>query len=138
MWCVLVSAPVYATVLNMDEVRLDQWLCAARIYKSRTLAQESCEAGHVKVNDIVAKSSRIVRVGDKIMAHAPRGLMLMIVREIHDKRLSPALAREIYEDHSPLPVPRDQRVAFRPKGAGRPTKSERRSLLRLRGDVDLE
>jgi ribosome-associated heat shock protein Hsp15 len=124
--------------MNMDEVRLDQWLCAARIYKSRTVAQASCEAGHVKVNEVVAKSSRNVRVGDNITAHAPRGLLILIVRGIHGKRLSPPLAREMYEDQSPAPLPRDQQVAPRPRGAGRPTKLERRNLLRLRGDVDLE
>lgn len=122
----------------MDEVRLDVWLCASRIYKSRTLAQKSCEAGHVKVNDDTAKSSRGVRVGDKIVAHAPRGLTIVVVRGIHDKRLSAPLARELYEDHSPAPAERDEFVARRPRGTGRPTKSERRELERLRGDLDLD
>ena len=102
------------------------------------MAQKSCEAGHVTVNDLVAKSSRMVRVGDKIVAHAPRGLTILIVRGVHDKRLSPPLARELYEDQSPPPVPRDEFVAPRPRGAGRPTKLERRKLVKLRGDVDLE
>lgn len=122
----------------MDEARIDQWLCAARIYKSRTLAQTNCEAGHVRVNDVVAKSSRAVRLGDKIVAQTARGLLVLIVRGIHEKRLSPVLAREMYEDQSPAPPPREERVACRPRGAGRPTKLERRELLRLRGDVDLE
>ena len=122
----------------MDEVRLDVWLCATRIYKSRTLAQKSCAAGHVTVNHSVAKSSRTVRVGDRIEAHAPRGLTIVIVRAIHDKRLSAPLARELYDDQSPAPAPREERVAIRPRGAGRPTKAERRELVRLRGDVDLE
>jgi ribosome-associated heat shock protein Hsp15 len=120
----------------MDEVRLDVWLCAARIFKSRTLAQKSCLAGHVKVNDLVAKASRSVRVGDRIEAHAPRGLTIVVVRGVHDKRLSASLASELYEDRSPPPVPHDERVAPRPRGAGRPTKSERRELGRLRGDLD--
>jgi ribosome-associated heat shock protein Hsp15 len=122
----------------MDEVRLDLWLCSARIYKSRTQAQQGCEAGHVQVNDVTAKSSRVVRIGDKIIAHAPRGLTIVVVRGIQNKRLSPILARELYEDQSPPPSPREERVALRARGAGRPTKSERRSLVRLRGDVDLE
>ena len=88
----------------MEEVRLDVWLCATRLYKSRTLAQKSCEAGQVKVNDIVAKSSRGVRIGDKIEARAPRGLTIVVVRGIHDRRLSVPLARELYEDQSPVPA----------------------------------
>jgi ribosome-associated heat shock protein Hsp15 len=122
----------------MDEVRLDLWLCSTRIFKSRTQAQQSCEAGHVRVNEIAARSSHLVRIGDKIIAHAPRGLTIVVVRGIHNKRMSPVLARELYEDQSPPPLPREERVALRAKGAGRPTKSERRSLERLRGDVDLE
>jgi len=122
----------------MDEVRLDLWLCSARIYKSRTQAQQGCEAGHVHVNDVAAKSSRLVRIGDRIIAHAPRGLTIVVVLGIQNKRLSPALARELYEDQSPPPAPREARIAPRPRGTGRPTKSERRSLVRLRGDVDLE
>jgi ribosome-associated heat shock protein Hsp15 len=122
----------------MEEVRLDQWLCASRIYKSRTLAQKSCESGHVTVNDTVAKSSRSVHIGDKIVARAPRGLTVLVVLRIESKRLSAPLAKELYEDQSPAPVPRDETYAFRPRGAGRPTKLERRNLLRLRGDFDVE
>ncbi len=122
----------------MEEVRLDQWLCAARIFKSRTLAQKSCEAGHVTVNDSVAKSSRSVHVGDKIAARAPRGPTVVVILGVESKRLSAPLARALYEDQSPAPVPRDERVAFRPRGAGRPTKLERRNLEKLRGDFDVE
>lgn len=122
----------------MDEVRLDQWLCATRIFKSRSLAQKSCEAGHAMVNGVAAKSSRIVRIGDTIRVHAPRGLTIVVVRALHDKRLSAPLARELYEDHSPPPQANEPPVAVRPRGAGRPTKAERRSLERLRGDLDFE
>jgi len=89
------------------------------------------------VNGAPAKSSRSVRVGDTIRLHAPRGLMIVVVRAVHDKRLSAPLARELYEDHSP-PMPTERPVAVRLRGAGRPTKAERRSLERLRGDVDIE
>ena len=122
----------------MDEVRLDQWLCAARIFKSRTLAQKSCEAGYVTVNDMVAKSSRAVHVGDKIVARAPRGLTVLVVLGIESKRQSAPLAKALYEDQSPAPVQRDETYAFRPRGSGRPTKLERRNLLRLRGDLDVD
>jgi ribosome-associated heat shock protein Hsp15 len=122
----------------MDEVRLDQWLCAARIFKSRTLAQKACEAGHVTVNDTASKSSRTVRIGDKIVARAPRGIVVLSVLGLQTKRASAPLAKDLYDDQSPEPPPREITYAFRPRGAGRPTKAERRSLVRLRGDVDLE
>lgn len=122
----------------MEEVRLDQWLSAARIFKSRTLAQKACEAGHVTVNDVAAKSSRSVRVGDKIVARAPRGIVVLAVLGLQTKRVSPPVAKTLYDDQSPAPAPQEITYAFRPRGAGRPTKAERRSLVRLRGDVDLE
>jgi ribosome-associated heat shock protein Hsp15 len=122
----------------MDDVRLDQWLCATRIFKTRTLAQKCCEAGHVAVNGAAAKSSRNVRVGDTIRLNAPRGLMIVVVLAVKDKRLSAPLARELYEDHSPPPPTEERLVAARPRGAGRPTKAERRSMERLRRDVDIE
>ena len=127
-----------ANLSLMDEVRLDQWLCAARIFKSRALAQKACEAGHVTVNDVASKSSRTVRVGDTIVARAPRGIVVLAVLALQSKRVSPPVARTLYEDQSPEPAPQDITYAFRPKGAGRPTKAERRSLVRLRGDMDLE
>ncbi len=88
------------------------------------------------VNGDTAKSSRIVRVGDTIRVRAPRGLTIVVVRAVHDKRLSAPLARELYEDHSPPPQPSEPPVAVRRRGAGRPTKAERRSLERLRGDIE--
>src|SRR5512142_1859018 len=106
-----------ANVSPMDEVRLDQWLCAARIFKSRTLAQKACEAGHVTVNDVASKSSRAVRVGDKIVARAPRGLVVLSVLGLESKRVAPPIARALYDDQSPEPPPQDITYAFRPKGA---------------------
>jgi len=90
------------------------------------------------VNGSVAKSSRAVRVGDTIRVRAPRGLVIAVVRAVHDKRLSAPLARELYEDLSPPSIVEERTVAVRPRGAGRPTKAERRSLERLRGDLDLD
>lgn len=113
-------------------VRIDRWLCAARIYKSRTLAQTACAAGHVRVNGSGVRPSHALKIGDEIQAHAPRGLVVLDVRELADKRQSAARARELYEDHSPAPPPRQERVAPRGRGTGRPTKAERRATERLR------
>jgi ribosome-associated heat shock protein Hsp15 len=114
-------------------VRIDRWLCAARIFKSRTLAQKACDVGHVCVGDRRVGSSHAVRVGDEIRAQAPRGLVVLQVLALADKRQSPPKARELYEDHSPPPPPREERVGLRARGAGRPTKADRRAIERLRG-----
>ncbi|MFZ5892126.1 MAG: RNA-binding S4 domain-containing protein [Myxococcota bacterium] len=120
--------------MSDDEIRIDRWLCAARIYKSRTQAHDACEGGLVKLNDLTARSSQAVRVGDEVRAHAPRGLVILKVLKLAPKRLGPQPARELYEDHSPPPPPREERIAVRDRGAGRPTKADRRALERLRRD----
>ena|SRR5688572_532229 len=116
----------------MDTVRLDRWLCASRLYKSRSLSQQACTGGLVKLNGVNVRPSHLVRTGDEIRAEAPRGLVVWIIRSISDKRLSAALAKELYEDRSPPPPPREEQIAPRLRGAGRPTKAERRALERFR------
>lgn len=118
----------------MDSVRLDRWLSAARIFKSRTQATEACGAGHVRVNGNPARASHVVRVGDEVTALAPRGQVVLKVLALADKRLGPPKARELYEDHSPPPPPREERVAVRDRGMGRPTKADRRAIEKLRWD----
>ena len=113
-------------------VRIDRWLCAARIFKSRTIAQDACGGGHVRVNGESVRSSHAVRVGDEISAAAPRGQVVLEVAALAEKRLAAAEARALYVDHSPPPAPREPRFAPRERGAGRPTKHDRRVTDRLR------
>jgi len=113
-------------------VRIDQWLTAARIFPSRTVAARACEGGLVKVNDATVRPSHPLRVGDRVTARAPRGQCVLVVAELQSRRQAPARARALYEDHSPPPPPREERVAPRLRGAGRPTKVERRAVDRLR------
>jgi ribosome-associated heat shock protein Hsp15 len=121
-------------VLLSESVRLDKFLCASRLFKSRTLAQAACEANHVQINGQPARSSSALKVGDEIRAHAPRGPIIWNVLRLADKRLGAPEARLLYEDHSPPPPPKEERVAVRGRGAGRPTKAERRAMDRFRGD----
>jgi ribosome-associated heat shock protein Hsp15 len=116
----------------MDTVRVDRWLCAARIYASRSQATDACSAGYVTLNGAAIRPSHVVRVGDELSAHAPRGLVIMKILKLADKRLGPPLARELYEDHSPPPPPREDLFPMRDRGAGRPTKQERRRMERVR------
>lgn len=119
--------------MSAETVRVDRFLSAARIYKSRTGAQEACAASHVKVNGKNARSSQGVKVGDKIEARAPRGDVILVVLVLADKRQSPEKARALYEDHSPPPPDKEPRVAERERGLGRPTKVDRRRMERFRG-----
>lgn len=122
----------------MDSVRVDQWLSAARIFKSRTLARDACAGGHVKVNGEAATPSQHVRAGDEVRATAPRGLVVVSVLALAQKRMSAPLARALYEDHSPPPPPKEERMPSRDRGAGRPTKSDRRALAKMRGRYGTE
>lgn len=116
---------------HVAATRIDRWLSAARIFKSRSQAQDACEAGHVTSNGVTVKASRTVQVGDKISARAPRGRVVLVVLAIEEKRQGPVRARELYDDQSP---PQDDETPMsgkRARGAGRPTKADRRAILRL-------
>ncbi|MFC1641264.1 RNA-binding S4 domain-containing protein [Myxococcota bacterium] len=112
-------------------VRVDRWLCAARIYASRTQAQAACTGGQVKVNGASVRPSHPVKVGDRITARPRRGLLTLDIIQLEEKRQSPKRARELYQELSP-PSPPEARSAPRSRGAGRPTKADRRALERLR------
>lgn len=116
----------------MESVRIDRWLCASRLFKSRSLAQQACVGGLVKLNGVAVRPSHPVRIGDEIRAEAPRGLVIWNVLGLVEKRLGAPEAQKLYEDHSPPPPPKEERVAPRARGTGRPTKTERRAIDRLR------
>jgi ribosome-associated heat shock protein Hsp15 len=132
------AAAGYAPKDAVESVRIDQWLSATRIFKSRSAAQQACEAGAVMVNDVAVKSSRAVRVGDRVEARAPRGRTVVVVLALEDKRLGAPGARALYEDHSPPPPPRELMVGLRDRGTGRPTKAERRAMERFVARPDEE
>ena len=118
----------------MDDTRVDQWLWAVRLYKTRTLATDACRGGHVRVNGTSAKPATPVRAGDRVTARL-HGLerVLEVVRPI-DKRVGAPTAAECYVDHSPPPPEREfSAPAFvRDAATGRPTKKDRRALDRAR------
>ena len=116
----------------MESVRVDRWLYAARIFKSRTLATAACVGGRVKVNLTNAKAHHPVVVGDEIRAGTPAAKRILIVAKLAEKRLSAPLARELYEDRSPAPLDTRLGSVQRDRGAGRPTKRDKRALQRLK------
>ena len=118
---------------NIDSTRVDAWLWAVRLYKTRSAATAACRGGHVRVNRAAAKASTQVKVGDRVEAFSERPRILEVVAVI-DKRVGAPVAATCLIDHSrPAPViKREPRVFVRERGMGRPTKRERRKLDRLR------
>lgn len=116
-------------------VRVDSWLWAVRVYKTRSAATSACRAGHVRVNGERAKAAQSVRPGDELRVRIAGFDRLLVVRQTITKRVGAAVAASAVEDRTPPPPPRES-VAFVPvrdRGAGRPTKRERRDIDRLRG-----
>jgi ribosome-associated heat shock protein Hsp15 len=118
-------------------VRVDKWLWCVRAFKTRTKASGACDDGHVFVNDVVAKPATKIDIGDVVTARRGDRTLVYVVREPIEKRVSALRAAECLEDRSPPPVPRDRPgdavFARRDRGAGRPTKRDRREIERLRG-----
>ncbi|MEI7743385.1 MAG: RNA-binding S4 domain-containing protein [Chloroflexota bacterium] len=115
-----------------DETRIDRWLCAVRLVKTRPLATQLCEAGHVKVKGLSAKPSTKVRAGDRVEAFiADRQRVVEVVRPI-ESRVGAAIAETCYVDHSPPVVPQPGPAITPERGAGRPSKRQRRDLDRFR------
>ena len=117
----------------IDETRIDRWLCAVRLVKTRPLATRLCEAGHVLVNGSSAKPSTKVRAGDRVKALiADRERIVEVVRPI-ESRVGAPVAATCYVDHTPPPVVREVRPGVMAvRGEGRPGKRLRRELERLR------
>ena len=115
-----------------DETRIDRWLCAVRLVKTRPLATRLCEGGHVLVNGSPAKASTRVRAGDRVGARiADRERVVEVVRAIESRVGAPAAAA-CFVDHSPPVVPEAGQETMVVRGQGRPGKRLRRELERLR------
>ena len=118
-----------------DSVRVDKWLWAARVFKTRSLATHACDGGKVDVNEQSVKPAKALRPGDVVRVTLPQGRRRILkVVALDDRRGSATVARTLYEDLTPPEPPRSRWAAppARVPGAGRPTKRERRALDRLR------
>jgi ribosome-associated heat shock protein Hsp15 len=119
----------------MERVRVDRWLWAVRLTKTRSGAAQACRAGHVQVNGARAKPAAPVKVADTVRLRVgDRERVVEVVRLI-EHRVGAELAAGCLIDRSPPPPPRDplDRPGRRPPGMGRPTKRDRRDLDRARG-----
>jgi ribosome-associated heat shock protein Hsp15 len=121
---------------SLDSIRVDKWLWAARVFKTRSQASVACDGGKVDVNDEAVKPARRVRAGDLIAVTLPRGRRRILkVAGVENRRGSAEVAKALFDDLTPPepPRPRQARPPWRAPGTGRPTKRERRDIKRLRG-----
>ncbi|WP_353829095.1 RNA-binding S4 domain-containing protein [Agromyces sp. SYSU T0242] len=120
---------------ELESARVDAWLWAVRVSKTRSAATAACRAGHVRVNGERAKAAQPVRPGDEVRVRLHGFDRILIVRRPIVKRVSAELAAAAADDRTPPPPPREAVPAapVRDRGAGRPTKRDRRELDRLRG-----
>ncbi len=116
-----------------DDTRIDRWLCAVRLVKTRPMATQLCDGGHVRVNGNPAKPSTKVRAGDVVHALiAERERIVEVVRPIETRVGAPAAAT-CYVDNSPPQVIREIAPSIKAiRGEGRPNKRLRRELERMR------
>lgn len=118
----------------MNEVRIDKWLWAMRIFKTRTVATEACKKGRVYVGDTVIKPSRTIKVGDVVKVRKPPVTYSFRVLALTQNRLGAKLVPDYMENITPkseldlLDVVRISGFIDRRKGLGRPTKREGREL----------
>src|SRR3954454_1145086 len=121
-----------------ESVRIDSWIWSVRLVKTRSMGAAACRGGHVRVNGERVKPAYSVRVGDEVRLRHDGHERVVVVKRLIRKRVGAPVAIQCYVDNSPPPPPR-QAVApagIRDRGAGRPTKRDRRELERLRGLAD--
>jgi len=119
-------------------IRIDQWLWAARLFKTRSLANQACRGGKVQIAGTAAKPARPLRENEVVEIKQPPIIRLYLVKGLAAKRVSAALARELVEEITPaselekLALARHDPLglvfAARDRGSGRPTKKDRRDL----------
>lgn len=132
------------------EARLDKWLWAARIYKTRTLAADACKNGRITINGAQAKASRSVKAGDVVGVRKSPVTYAFRVRQAIEKRVGAKLLPDVLEDITPpeqyelLEMSKISGFVNRARGTGRPTKKDRRALddftapTFLDGDFDFD
>jgi ribosome-associated heat shock protein Hsp15 len=118
---------------NQKSIRLDSYLWAIRMYKSRSLANDAIKKNKVKLNDQPIKSAHVVKIGERYTMSFPQGVKKIIeVIGFIEKRQSYEIAKANYIDHSPVNEKIDSAFfmpnMLRAKGTGRPTKKDKRDM----------
>jgi len=115
-------------------VRVDKWLWAVRLYKTRSLATEACKKGHVSIGELTVKPSKLIQVGEILKVRKTPITKSLKVLALAEKRMSAKLIIDFVEDVTPpeetelLEMQKNMRWISRDRGTGRPTKKDRREL----------
>ena len=117
-----------------EEARIDKWLWAARIYKTRSIAADACKNGRVTINDVSVKPSHMVKTGETVSVRKPPVTYSFRILKTIEQRVGAKLLPEIYENITPqdqyelLEMNRISGFVDRARGTGRPTKKDRRAM----------
>mgnify|MGYP001015525240 FL=1 len=128
----------------MNEVRIDKWMWAVRIFKTRTVALDACKKGRVLINNVSVKPSRMIRVGDVVQVRKPPVTFSFKVLGLSDKRMGAKLVPQFMENVTPpeqyeiLELNKICGFVDRQRGTGRPTKKERRDLDQFTDKFDFD
>lgn len=126
----------------MDSIRVDKYLWAIRVYKTRSEATDACGGNKVRLGGVVAKPSKAVKIGDIIEVHKGPAVLTYKVLQLAENRMGAQLVPEYAEDLTPesekakFHAPKETIVLKRDKGSGRPTKKDRRVLDALMDMLD--
>ncbi len=127
----------------MDSVRVDIWLWAARFFKTRSQAKRACELGRIRVNGQAAKPARELRIGDRLRVSNQSGDFELDVLLLSAMRGPAAVAQTLYRETEESRLARQKLAeaekaarAFEIRPEARPTKRDRRQIMRLRGRSD--
>lgn len=129
------------SIMAKAEERIDKWMWATRIFKTRTIAAEACKKGRISIGDAQAKPSRTVRVGDIVKVRKPPVTYSFLVKALTENRLGAKLVPDYLENITPqseldlLEVIKVSGFIDRRKGLGRPTKRDSRELEKFRQDI---
>lgn len=122
-----------------QSIRLDKWLKIARIFKTRSQASRACDENQVKVNGEPARSAKLIKPGDKLTVKGRNHLREIQVTAVCFKSVSVQEARELYQEEKHEAITEESRELMRlmkrsvVRYPGRPTKKERRDLMKIRG-----
>ena len=126
----------------MEEARIDKWLWAARIFKTRTIAADACKNGRVTIDGVNVKPSRMVKCGETVSVRKPPITYSFRILKTIEQRVGAKLLPEIYEnvtapeEYELLEMTRISGFVNRARGTGRPTKKDRRYLDAFISEMD--